>query len=229
LTSDYDFRGITQTGNDPALQFGLDYAEGPLHIGLWTSNVNFDTGESGFKLFGSKHTEVDFVADFSGGSDDTVKYNVGFVDYTYPGQSGFDYPEIWGTLTKGWLSGTLHYSWDWAGTGLDLKAYYLEANAAIPLGSSGFGIALHGGHSWGDYWSDPVFGTGGSYDDYSAGVTKTFGAFNFTLKYVDTSKYFDSAGLGKKPSKGLKNEDIFSGKGKAMLMISTTLPWAKAE
>ena len=60
-------------------------------------------------------------------------------------------------------------------------------------------------------------------------MSKSFGAFSFTLKYVDTNGYFDTNGLGKKPNKGAHNEDVFSGKAKAMLSISTTLPWAKAE
>ena len=230
LASDYDFRGVTQTASDPALQVGVDYAEGPLHVGLWTSNVQFDPNETGFKFFGAKHTEVDFIGDFSGGSDETFKYNVGFVDYTYPGQSGFDYPEIWGTVSKSWFSGSLHYSWDWAGTGQDLKAYYVEVNASIPIADSGFGIAAHIGHSWGPYWDDPFYNLGqGAYEDYSLGVTKTFGNFNFALKYVDTNGYFDSFGLDKRPALGLPNEDVFSGKGKALLTVSTTLPWAAAK
>jgi uncharacterized protein (TIGR02001 family) len=224
--SDYDFRGVTQTANDPALQVGVDYAEGPLHLGLWTSNVHFDPTETGFKFFGSKHTEVDFIGDFSGGSDDTVKYNVGFVDYTYPGQSGFDYPEIWGTLSKKWFSASLHYSWDWAGTGLDLKAYYIEANATIPLADTGFSVVAHIGHSWGDYWDSEYNLNLGAYEDYSVGVTKSFGNFSFALKYVDTSGYFDKFGLDKRPASGLPNQDVFSGKGKALLSVSTTLPWA---
>jgi uncharacterized protein (TIGR02001 family) len=38
LTSDYLFRGISQTGHDPAIQGGFDYAHGerllPRHLGL---------------------------------------------------------------------------------------------------------------------------------------------------------------------------------------------------
>jgi uncharacterized protein (TIGR02001 family) len=225
VVSDYDFRGITQSANDPALQLSFDYASGPLHLGLWTSNIHFDPTEKDFKFFGSKWTEVDFIGDFSGGDDKTVKYNVGFVDYTYPGQSGADYPEIWGTLSKAWASGTLHYSWDYGGLGSNSQAYYLELNGNWSIGDSGFGILAHAGHSWGDYWDNPIVANG-SYQDYALGVTKSYGHFNGTLKYIDTSSYYDQNGLDKKPFNGFPNDKAFSGKGKVVLMISTTFPWA---
>ena len=42
VASDYDFRGITQTARDPALQASLDWAaESGLYVGAWASNVDF--------------------------------------------------------------------------------------------------------------------------------------------------------------------------------------------
>jgi uncharacterized protein (TIGR02001 family) len=42
LTSDYVFRGITQTDYDPALQAGLTYSwDNGIYVGGWTSNVDF--------------------------------------------------------------------------------------------------------------------------------------------------------------------------------------------
>jgi uncharacterized protein (TIGR02001 family) len=230
LTSDYDFRGITQTANDPAFSVGVDYYTGPVHLGAWTSNVQFDSSETSQKFFGAKHTEIDYIVDYSGGDDKTFKYNFGFVDYTYPGQTYFDFPELWVTLSKGWLSGSLHYSWDWNGAsiisaatgGPGASAYYVELNGSWPIGGSGFAISAHAGDSWGDYWDN--YGNTGSYQDYNVGLTKSFGNFNFALKYIDTSSYWDSS--DKKPSLGAPNEDVASGKGRAVLSVSTTLPWA---
>src|SRR5689334_6914463 len=44
LTSDYVFRGITQTDYQPALQAGMDYSFGDSgwYIGTWGSNVDFN-------------------------------------------------------------------------------------------------------------------------------------------------------------------------------------------
>ncbi len=49
--SDYTFRGISQTGDEPAAQGGIDYsldtgAEGVgLYLGVWGSNVDFSDGD----------------------------------------------------------------------------------------------------------------------------------------------------------------------------------------
>ena len=43
LTSDYVFRGVSQTAEDPALQGSIDYeGESGGYVGLWGSNVDFD-------------------------------------------------------------------------------------------------------------------------------------------------------------------------------------------
>ena len=42
VASDYMFNGVSQTGNDPALQASLDYAANQgIYLGAWTSNVDF--------------------------------------------------------------------------------------------------------------------------------------------------------------------------------------------
>ena len=42
VVSDYNWRGITQTSQDPALQAGIDYAhDSGFYLGAWGSNVDF--------------------------------------------------------------------------------------------------------------------------------------------------------------------------------------------
>ena len=49
LASDYTFNGVSQTGNDPALQASLDYAgNSGFYAGTWASNVDFGSGEDIF-------------------------------------------------------------------------------------------------------------------------------------------------------------------------------------
>ncbi len=51
LTSDYRFRGVTQTQTDPALQAGFTLAHtSGLYFGLWGSNVNFGSGTPSLEL-----------------------------------------------------------------------------------------------------------------------------------------------------------------------------------
>ena len=45
-TTDYDFRGITQTAQDPAIQGSIDLATDPgFYAGVWASNVDFGPGD----------------------------------------------------------------------------------------------------------------------------------------------------------------------------------------
>ena len=63
LTSDYDWRGLTQTDEDPALQASIDWAdESGWYIGAWASNVDFGPGDPSY--------EVDLYTGFSGGDED---------------------------------------------------------------------------------------------------------------------------------------------------------------
>ncbi len=89
ITSDYAFRGISQTLEQPAVQGGLD-AAGPfgLYAGVWASSINF-----GEDLDGSDRAqmELDFyggIAPSAGGFD----FDLGLLYYAYPGAlSGLDY------------------------------------------------------------------------------------------------------------------------------------------
>ena len=75
LVSDYDFRGVTQTLEDPALQLGLNYAhDSGFYAGLWGSNVDFGPGKP--------DVEVDAFVGFAGGdAAETFGYDVGIVYY----------------------------------------------------------------------------------------------------------------------------------------------------
>ena len=48
MASEYVFRGITQSNEDPAIQVGIDYAHEPsgFYIGTWASSVEFNTGNA---------------------------------------------------------------------------------------------------------------------------------------------------------------------------------------
>ena len=45
FASDYIWRGMTQTGSDPALSGGFDFeSESGFYAGIWGSNVSFSEG-----------------------------------------------------------------------------------------------------------------------------------------------------------------------------------------
>ena len=77
FTTNYLFRGITQTNNNPAIQGGLDYVH-PLgfYLGVWGSNVDLGIGTS---------MELDYKGGFTKTFFDDFKIDVGALYYSYPG------------------------------------------------------------------------------------------------------------------------------------------------
>lgn len=203
--SDYDFRGITQTSQDPAIQGSIDYAhDSGFYAGAWASNVDFDTDGD---------VEVDLYAGFSGG--ETYPWDVGIVWYTYPGSDDlYDFPEVYASLGWKWFEGKIWYSSDFGGGPGGDNAFYYEANGTYEL-PAGFGLGAHIGYSDGDFWDDNY---GGSYFDWSVGVTYTLSHFDFGLKWVDGS---DLEALDGTPN------DVSSSEARAIFSVSTTFPWSK--
>jgi uncharacterized protein (TIGR02001 family) len=103
LVSDYTFRGISQTLEDPAIQAGITGAAGPVYVGLWGSNVDF--GET-FVATDGERARATAEVDFIGG----VKVPLGVADadlnftyFAYPGAadaSNYDFMEFTLGLSK---------------------------------------------------------------------------------------------------------------------------------
>ncbi|MEP7312837.1 MAG: TorF family putative porin [Pseudomonadota bacterium] len=202
VVSDYDFRGISQTAEDPAFQLGLNYAhDSGFYAGLWGSNVDFGLSDPDI--------ELDAFVGFAGGdATESFGYDLGAIYYTYVSASDLNFVELYAGISKGWFAGKFWFSPDFGNVGE--TAYYVEGNGTFPIGESGFSFVAHAGYSGGDYW-DTFYGDG--YFDWSAGFTKSFGNFAVALKFIDGSDL---------PSSG----PVFSTDSKVFASISTTLPWA---
>jgi len=199
VTSDYDWRGITQTQEDPAFQLGVNWThDSGFYLGAWGSNVDFGPGDPS--------VEVDLFGGFTGGdATESFAYDVGVNYYTYMDAGSLNFVELYAGITKGPFAAKLWFSPEFAGDG-GKEEFYLEGNVTYPL-PSGFSILGHVGYSTGD--GIKVYnGTDDSYLDYSAGVGYGFKNLNLNAKYVNSN---DLNGPG-------RNAWIFS--------ISTTLPWA---
>ena len=203
-TSDYDFRGITQTAQDPALQGSIDYAhDSGFYLGAWASNVDF--GDCC-----DENVEIDVYAGFRGG--ETITYDVGAIYYTYPGATDIDYPEIYAGLGWNWLSGKVWYSNDFGNS--SESAMYYEANGSWALPAN-FGASAHVGYSDGNYW-DKFYGD--SYMDWSVGVTYAISHFTLGLKWIDGSDLKAADGTP---------DNVGSSEARAVFTVSTTFPWSK--
>lgn len=192
LTSNYVFRGISQTFDDPAVQGGFDYAHASgFYLGTWASNV---TSAS----YTSASMEWDFYGGYNGAINDDLSYNVGLLEYYYPGgksSSGEKYNtlEAYAGVTYKMLNVKYsHTLTDYFGVnanntptggtanGDSKGSGYLEANATFELPQS-INLGLHVGHQKVSNYGIL------DYTDYKVGLSKEFGGFNFGLAYADTN------------------------------------------
>ncbi|MBM0107855.1 hypothetical protein JM946_24235 [Steroidobacter sp. S1-65] len=202
LTNEYDFRGISQSAKDPALQGSLDFSmDNGWYVGAWASNVDFDSDVD---------YEVDLYTGFSGGAEDGLGWDVGFVYYAYPDDSDINYPEIYGKLSYDMFSGGVYYSNDWGNTGEN--SIYVTGDVSVPL-SDALSLNFHAGYSTGDYFED----LDAEYFDYSVGIGYTVNQFNLSLRYVDTDL--------DRGDNGFSGDDVFNTEGRVIFSIATTFPW----
>ncbi len=178
LVSDYAFRGVSQTNEDPAIQGGFDYAHASgFYLGTWASNV--DGG-----LYPGASLELDLYGGYSGKISEDLSYNVGLLKYYYPGNSiDADTLEAYAGATWKWLNVKISYSLSDSLFGVQDAdgSTYIEANANFEL-PAGFMLALH----YGDTNVTGPNSAGLDYSDWKIGVTKEIGGFNVGLAYVDT-------------------------------------------
>ena len=129
--SDYVFRGVSQTQEDPAVQGGVDATYGIGYAGVWASNVDFGANEPS--------AEIDFYAGLRPTVGDTsLDFGVLYYSYTKdkdltPG--AYSYFEFKAAASRTFgpatLGAAVYYSPEYPGKGGG--ATYFEANAAVPV------------------------------------------------------------------------------------------------
>jgi len=170
LTSDYRYRGISQTRLKPALQGGADYAAANgLYVGTWLSTIKW------IKDFGGDaNIEWDIYGGYKGSIGKDLGYDVGVLTYQYPSNDlnpSANTTEIYGALTFG--PATLKYSHSVTNLFgfIDSKnSGYLDLTANFDVGG-GFTVAPHVGYQKVAKNSDF------SYTDYSVTVSKDVAGF----------------------------------------------------
>jgi uncharacterized protein (TIGR02001 family) len=184
-TSDYRFRGISQSRRDPAVFAGVDYSNTPtgLYIGAWTSTIKWvkDAG-------GDANMEVDIYGGKRGEAGG-IAYDVGFIHYNYPGNKlsavtvNANTTEAYAQL--GYGVATVKYSYaltnfiGW-GDNTDGSDYIdLSANPEI---ADGYVLNLHVGKQRVKNYSNGL----ANYTDWKVGVTKDFGVVVAALAVVGT-------------------------------------------
>jgi uncharacterized protein (TIGR02001 family) len=221
FTTDYVFRGITQTQHQPAVSGGIDYAHSSgLYIGTWLSNQKWvqtggtPTGAAADPYKANSSLEWDIYGGYKGSAGD-FGYDLGAIHYYYPGDkvAGAVTPDTTELYVAGsWKMLTLKYShvvsdyfigWGSVTAGSEYKtkgSNYLELNLSQDLGN-GWGVLAHVGHQ--KVEKDNL--NFASYSDWKVGVTKDVGFGTVTLAYSDTNADNRAYGDwdGKKVGKGV--------------------------
>ncbi|NOX10155.1 MAG: hypothetical protein GXP22_11865 [Gammaproteobacteria bacterium] len=175
LTTNYVFRGLTQTVNDGAIQGGFDYThESGFYAGTWASNVNYGMADS-------ISLEVDTYFGFGGDLGNGASYDLGFIRYNYDGDSSVNINEVYvgvGYDFSETISGSASYAYS-SDYGSGLDASYLSAGVDVVL-PEGFGASFTLSRADGDTYG------ANDYLDFKLGLTKSFEGLDFEVNYTDT-------------------------------------------
>lgn len=194
ITTDYSFRGISQTDLGPAVQAGFDWAMGVgdtpfgVYLGVWGSNVNFADGASSI----GGVIELDAYGGVTYKVNDNFSLDLGAIGYLYPNANediayaqDYEYYEIkfGGTYDFGYFSSDLYINYS--------PNYFLESgdfwypnlSVHVPV-TSWFGFDGNVGYS---FISDNAqFGTK-DYLDYGVGASLTLdGVVTLSVGYYGT-------------------------------------------
>jgi uncharacterized protein (TIGR02001 family) len=177
MSSDYMWRGYSQTDNEMAISgsFDMGHSSG-FYAGTWASNVDFALGSD------QAHIEVDVYAGFSNEIGETgISYDVGVLRYIYPGTEDSDWNEYYLSLGYGPFSVGVAHSGDVYGSDEDGTYYSVGFDYDLPMN-----LALSAGVGYYDYDSD-VYGAGmpDEATDYRIGLSTELAGFGMDLTYID--------------------------------------------
>lgn len=179
FTTDYTFRGITQSDEGGALQGGVDWShESGAYAGIWASSVDFNDDTDG---------EVDFFVGYTNEAMENLSYDLSLIYYAYPGApsgTNYDFYEVYGAWTYDFdvvaLTASANYTPD--NYGKTDEATYITGSVSVPLRYD-LSLDAHIGHQY--ITDEAAFGVP-DYTDWAVGVTYEYEDFAFNLAYTDT-------------------------------------------
>ena len=183
LTSDYRFRGISQSQNAPAVQGGVDYTHSSgFYIGNWNSSVSSQVYTQGSGV------ESDLYAGFKKDIYKGLTLDVGSYNYFYPRAktagtgSNFDTYEAFLGLGYGPVSAKYSRTIGsgYFGTTNAQGTQYYQADVAYPLPVKGLEKAsflAHAGHT------NVANSTTLDYSDYNVGLGYDLAGWQLAAKY----------------------------------------------
>lgn len=185
LASQYRYRGLMQTNNQPAIQGGFDFTHASgLYLGNWNSSISW-LNDSNSKV--SAPVEMDFYGGYKGNLAPDVPFDLGVLQYYYPGDypSGYTSPDTT-ELYAGLGYGPVLFKYSIAMTNLfgfaDSKySQYFDLSGNFDTGFWGLTVNTHVGRQTVRNVTD------GAYTDWKLGLTKDFGqGLAISIAYIDT-------------------------------------------
>lgn len=181
LTSDYRFRGISQTDGNPAIQGGITvtHASG-FYVGGWASSIEF----GGTNVLGGQ--EIDAFGGWSGEVVPGLTVDAGLLYYIYPGANGFDsdyfepYASVSGDLGPAKIKVGAAYAWEQNALG-DEDNLYVYSNVDIGVPNTPLTVSGHIGYVDGVQ----AISADGDTFDWSVGASASlFGPLSVSVSYV---------------------------------------------
>jgi uncharacterized protein (TIGR02001 family) len=179
-TTDYRYRGISQTRLKPALQGGVDYTNGGFYLGAWASTIKWikDGG-------GDSNLEVDLYGGYKGELAKDVGFDVGVLAYVYSSNKlnpSANTTEIYGAITAGAFTAKYSHSvTNLFGFADSHGSGYLDLSYAVDLGG-GWSLTPHLGHQ------SVAHRSVASYTDYAVTLGKDMGGgFSLSAALIGTN------------------------------------------
>lgn len=186
LASQYRYRGLMQTNNQPAIQGGFDFTHASgLYLGNWNSSISWPN-DGNSKV--SAPVEMDFYGGYKGNLAPNVPFDLGVLQYYYPGDypSGYTRPDTT-ELYAGLGYGPVLFKYSIAMTNLfgfaaSKYSQYFDLSGNFDTGFWDLTVNAHVGHQTVRNVTD------GAYTDWKLGLTKDFGqGLTISLAYLDTN------------------------------------------
>jgi uncharacterized protein (TIGR02001 family) len=194
LTSDYIWRGYSQTTNKPAFQGDLNIIipKSPLkglYTNLWFSNVRFldENPEQ------RSYIEFDGSIGISNQINKHLSYDLAFHRYQYPGTTHFSYNELTGQLQVFFLTYFVALTNNVYDTGGKAIYYNVGFDLGIP---PEIVLNLNNVHFKGGigHHQLPLVSGFPTYSDYNLELNKTIKNYVFALQWTEASEHSEPFG-----------------------------------
>ncbi|MDX8379350.1 MAG: TorF family putative porin [Gallionella sp.] len=199
LTSNYIYRGVTQTAGSPTIQGGIDYVHSShFYLGAWGSGASIfrdlNTATAGAEGAPNSRFELDTYFGYKNAINKDLGYDLGYLRYNFPGSypvgaTKADTDELYAALSYKWLMAKYSYSLGNTFANANTTGtHYLEIEATYHIESMGLALGARYGKQTFRGAGAILLGNSLSYSDYKLSITKELAKkYELSLEYTNTN------------------------------------------